>query len=106
MSLDVCLITENEEVYSSNITHNLATMADEAGIYEVLWTPNEIGKTKASELVELLEEGLADLKERPDHFKKFDAQNKWGTYEQFVPFVEDYLNACKEHPDAKVEVSR
>ena len=24
----------------------------------------------------------------------------------FVPFVEKYLKACKEHPDAAIEVSR
>ena len=39
--------TETNEVYSANITHNLNTMADEAGIYKHLWRPDEIKITKA-----------------------------------------------------------
>ena len=34
------------------------------------------------------------------------ATNGWGMYEHFVPFVEKYLEACKEYPDAVIEVSR
>lgn len=97
---------EIEEVYWANITHNLNIMAGEAGIYEALWLPEEIGKTNASEIVELLEKGLADLKARPEYFKKFNSPNGWGMYEHFVPFVEKYLEACKEYPYAIINVSR
>lgn len=97
---------ENEEVYWANITHNLGKMAGEAGIYEALWRPEEIGKTKAGEIVELLEKGLADLKARPEHFEKFNSPNGWGMYEDFVVFVEKYLEACKEYPYAIIKVSR
>jgi len=100
------LIEEDEAIYSANITHNLGLMADEAGIYEALWRPEETGKTKAGEIVPLLEAGLNELKTRPEHFKKFNSPNGWGTYEHFVPFVEDYLNACRDHPDAIIDVSR
>ena len=97
---------DDEQVYWANITHNLGKMAGEAGIYEALWRPEEIGKTKASEIVELLEKGLSDLKARPEYFEKFNSPNGWGMYEHFVPFVEKYLEACKEYPDAIVGVSR
>ena len=97
---------DNEQVYWANITHNLGQMADKAGIYEALWRPDEIGKEKASEIVELLEKGLNDLKERPEYFKTFNSPNGWGMYEHFVPFVEKYLEACKDFPDALIEVSR
>jgi hypothetical protein len=97
---------EKEEVYSANITHNLGKMAGEAGIYEALWRPEEIGKIKASEIIELLEKGLADLKARPEHFETFNSPNGWGMYEHFVPFVEKYLEACKEYPDAIIKASR
>ena len=101
-------LTEEEEeyVYVGNITHNLGKMAGEAGIYKALWRPEEIGKTKAGELVELLEKGLSDLKATPEHFGKFNDPNGWGMYEEFVPFVESYLEACKEYPDAIIIVSR
>ena len=94
---------DDEQVYWANITHNLSRMADEAGIYEALWRPKEIGKTKASGIIELLEKGLADLKARPEHFETFNSPNGWGMYEHFVPFVEKYLEACKDYPDAVIE---
>lgn len=106
MSLDVYLYKEEECVYDSNITHNLNIMAYKSGIYEALWRPEEIGITKASELIEILENGIKDLKERPDYFKQFNASNGWGMYEHFVPFVEKYLNACKEYPESTIIVSR
>lgn len=93
---------EDETVYSANITHNLGRMADKAGIYEVLWRPGEVGKFKASDIIDLLEKGLADLKSRRNYFEQFNSTNGWGMYEDFVPFVEEYLNACKEYPDAVI----
>jgi len=99
-------IRDDEEVYDANITHNLGSMAAEAGIYKALWRPEEIAKEKASDIIELLEIGLADLKARPEHFEKFNSSNGWGMYEHFVPFVEKYLNACKEYPESIIEISR
>lgn len=107
MSLDVYLTrTQPTTVYDANITHNLGKMADEAGIYKHLWRPDEIGITKAEQLIEPLRAGLARLKSNPERFKMFDAINGWGLYIDFVPFVEKYLQACEEYPDAEVSVSR
>ena len=97
---------EDEELYWGNITHNLAPMASEAGIYQALWRPEELEKTKASELIESLEQGLKDLKERPEHYEQFNSSNGWGMYEHFVPFVENYLEACKQYPESTIVASR
>jgi hypothetical protein len=106
MSLDVFLTAiRPTTVYSSNITHNLGKMAAEAGIYDCLWRPETIGISKAEQLIEPLEKGLAELTARPDYYKQFDAANGWGIYPDFVEFVEKYLEACRENPDATVEVS-
>jgi len=115
MSLDVSLtITvdtggpEKTEIklFSANITHNLGDMAGEAGIYKACWHPDEIGADTAGKIIPILEQGLADMKARPEHFKKFDSPNGWGLYENFVPWVEEYLEACKKHPKAVIGVSR
>lgn len=113
MSLDVYLETDScahcgrsDEGYWANITHNLSQMAEAAGIYGALWSPKEIGITTAAQLVEPLTEGLAKLKANPKHFEQFNAANGWGLYEHFVPFVEKYLDACKNNPTARVRVSR
>jgi hypothetical protein len=95
---------ESCEVYSANITHNLGAMAKEAGIYKHLWCPEEIGITKAHELIIPLTNGLHKLKNDPAKFQAFNAKNGWGLYEHFVPFVERYLNACKEYPESTISV--
>jgi len=97
---------EYEELYSANITHNLGKMASEAGIYEALWRPEELGFDTASQIIPLLTDGLVKLKSDPEKYKKFDSPNGWGLYIHFVPFVEKYLGACQMWPDAKIEVDR
>lgn len=117
---------EKEHVYWANITHNLGKMAGKAGIYEALWRPHRLkpgynipendresewkfedeNTTMAKDIIPLLERGLTDLKSRPEYFEKFNSPNGWGVYEHFVPFVEKYLEACKEYPEAVIEVSR
>ena len=114
-------------LYDANITHNLGGMAEESGIYQALWRPymlkDEYKKTvfnesytesmfeeqqtiTASEIIPILEKGLSDLKARPNHYKQFDSPNGWGLYIHFVPFVEKYLQACKDFPEAIVTVWR
>jgi len=125
-----------ETFYSANITHNLGGMAQAAGIYFALWRPAEMDPERrkaikeqeeagnyhgpggsyelenaanpiyAREIAPVLRRGLAKLKADPAKFEKKTSPNGWGTYKHFVPFVEEYLRACEEHPDAIVEVSR
>lgn len=97
---------KTEEAYWANITHNLSRMADAAGIGTHLWCPEELGITKAGELIEPLTAGLAELKSKPDHYKQFNAKNGWGDYDGFVDWVERYLTACKEYPEGTISVSR
>lgn len=107
MSLDVYLKKMVlSEVYSDNITHNLNKMAKEAGLYEVLWRPDEIGFTHAHQLIPALEEGLALLRSDRERFEKFNPENGWGNYVGLVCFVNQLLQACKLDPDAEVHVCR
>ena len=95
-----------DDVFSANITHNLNSMAEEAGIYKQVWRPEECGITKAEQLLRPLRAGIALMKAEPERFKKLSASNSWGTYEQFVPWLERYLAACEEYPEATVHASR
>lgn len=107
MSLDVSLeVVKPTEVYSDNITHNLNKMALEAGIYQHLWRPEELGISLAAQLIEPLTAGLALLRSDPPRFRAFDASNGWGTYSNLVRFVEAYLAAAVANPEATVRVSR
>ena len=95
-----------DRVFHANITHNLGKMANEAGIYQALWKPEEIGITHASQLIEPLKIGLSQLERFPDHFKQFNPENGWGDYEGLADFVCEYLEACLKYPEARIEVSR
>lgn len=110
MSLDVYLANNScehcDEFYSANITHNLGMMAKEAGIYNIVWHPDEHGINYAYQLIEPLTKAIADMKQHPYKYEKYDAPNGWGTYEHFVPWLERYLNACEEDPMSRVRVSR
>jgi len=119
------LIPMEEEIYSSNITHNLGKMADEAGIYEALWRPYQLKPdyrefedyneesefennsiTYCHEIIPIIEKGLEKLKSDPEFYKTFNSPNGWGMYEHFVPFVEKYLEALKENPNLIVRTDR
>jgi hypothetical protein len=100
------LTEEDEQVYWGNITHNLNEMAEEAGIYLPLWRPEEVGITKASQLIMTLKVGLAILEQNPTYFKTLNPPNDWGNYEVLILFVEDYLDACIKYPNANVRISR
>lgn len=113
MSLDVYLepakcshCGRSDRGFTSNITHNLWAMANEAGIYGIVWHPDENGITTARQLIEPLRKAIADMKADPERFKRFNASNGWGLYEHFIPWLEEYLQACEKMPDAGVSVSR
>ena len=119
------LVKTSECVYDSNITHNLTNMAEKAGLYEALWRPYRLkggyinpedykvdGDIEDStvmtsdDISPILEEGLKKLKKKPKYFSKFNPSNGWGTYNDFVIFVEKYLDACKKYPNSIIEVWR
>jgi hypothetical protein len=107
MSLDVDLLdADGGLLFSANITHNLGTMADAAGIYKHLWRPEELGITRAGDLIAPLTTGLIDMVKLPSYYRQFSSSNGWGLYENFLPWIAAYLEACIANPDAKIHVSR
>jgi hypothetical protein len=113
MSLDITLKVyvdtggekqQEIELFSANITHNLTGMAEAAEIYKLLWCPEELGIKEAGELIEPLKEAIEWMDNNSTYCKSFNAKNGWGTYEQFVPWLIELLDACELHPRALVEV--
>ena len=97
---------KGEEVFEANITHNLGEMAREAGVYGIVWRPEENGIERAAQIIDPLRKGVEDIRARREHYEQFNSPNGWGLYKNFLPWLERYLTACAEWPDAKVEVSR
>ena len=92
-------------LYQDNITHNLAKMAKEAGIYKYIWMPEENNIKYAGDLIEYLKDGFCKLIINPKFYREFEPANNWGSYEGLLNFVMGYLEACKKHPKAKIYAS-
>lgn len=109
-STPATVVDDSEEdshtVFTYNITHNLNKMADAAGIYQALWRPEELGFTRAEDLIDPLMRGLALLLDNPGRFKHFNPANGWGNYEGLVKFVSAYLLACYTNKNATILISR
>jgi len=106
MGLNLYLSEIDVHVLDRHITHNLIKMAREAGIYEVLWRPEEIGIERASDMIPYLEKGMEALKSDPERFKEFNPENGWGRYEGLLCFAENTLVTCMGYPDARVSAHR
>lgn len=100
------ILEDGDYVFSTNITHNLNKMSDAAGFYKQLWRPEETDVVTANQLGVHIEKGIKELESKPDHYRQFSAVNGWGTYEQFLPWLRQLLDACRDYPDAIVTVSR
>lgn len=115
MSLDISLYVEIDtggpeprvfEAFEANYTHNCNKMADEAGIYDCVWRPDEAGIELAKDLIEPLKRGIKLMEDDPDRFIALNPVNGWGSYETFLPWLRKYLEACEENPKTKVRAGR
>lgn len=96
---------DDAKLASYNVTHNLSKMAKAVGLDKVLWHPEEIGITSASQMIEPLEKGIKELESNPDKYKSLNPPNGWGSYEDFVRFCKVVLERCREYPDATIETA-
>ncbi len=88
-------IKKRNFVYSGKIEFNLIKTAKKAGFW-YLWGHRESKIIYAGELVQSLTSGLVLLKNN----QKFNLSNK--NYNKLAKFIEEYLQACKEYPDATI----
>jgi hypothetical protein len=116
MSLDIYLESPpcehcgrgDDTVWQYNVTHNLARMADAAGLYQVMWRPEEIGVVTAADALPHLRAGWDRLtaNDNVDAMLALSPTNGWGTYDGLCRAVSAYIGACVDYPHALVRVSR
>jgi hypothetical protein len=103
VSLSKVVVTD---VFTKNITHAMAQMAEAAGLYAYLWHPEDKNISVARQLIQPLTDGLARLQDEPELFEKFNPPYGLGDFTSLVSFVKAYLAACQLDPDATVAVDR
>lgn len=100
MSLDlglICKVCGNGES-DFNITYNLSGMWYEVfpGDDGMIKIEGMTGKESAPRLKKVLEEARKD----PERFKKHEPENGWGSYDGFVNFLGELIEAAEKNPSS------
>jgi hypothetical protein len=94
-------------VWQHHLTPCVKEMVIESGLQEVTWGLYERdGWGRPEKLVPTLEKALNELKSHPDRF--IPLQKDIGiasTYKGLIGFVESYLQACRDYPEARIGIS-
>lgn len=107
MALDVTLtMNKPVEVFSSNITHNLNRMVAALGVYQEIWKSETVGINFAHQLIPVLQDAIYKMKNNPEFYQAFNSPNGYGTYSDLLAWLEEYLSACKQYPEAVITVTR
>lgn len=111
MSLDIDFKWLDEDA-SYNITHNLSSMAEAAGLHAVMWMGlvlrgDAIVKVeRAADMIPALAAGIATLASDPARFRQEEPANRWGSYEGLLRTAVAVLHRCVMWPDATVTFCR
>ena len=118
------LTDETSHVFQWNLTHNLGEMASHVPIawttedgkayktdlYHILWRPEEVFTDKEEITLADMETpvllGMMYVLEHEEDLKTYNPDNYWGHYTNFVSLLPNYYRACRNWPEAAIEVSR
>lgn len=82
---------------SFNYTYNTSAMLYEVGIN---WS--ELQGKPLPEVVQVLEAGLAKLKEAPEHFESMNPKNGWGSYSGLCAVLGEVIAEFSKYPKAQL----
>ena len=104
MSLDLYMVIkscehcgQSQTTDSLNMTYNLWPMWAE--IFPGAEQMCDIDDMSGDEAEPYLKIALRRLNKNSEKFKAFNPANGWGTYEDFVKYIENLIKLCKEYPD-------
>lgn len=59
---------------------------------------------RAGDCIEALSEAVTDMRENPAQYIKLNPPNGWGNYEGALEYLQHFLDACNDSPNATVEM--
>lgn len=66
---------------------------------------NDLHDKACGDAIPMLRRAVADMEDRPAHYKKMNPDNGWGDYSGALSFLRAILDRCVQHPKATVRVS-
>ena len=90
------------EIYSRNMTSNVAPMWRKAGI-----DLQECDGKPVTDVLPVLRAAVAAINDPSEYaaYKALEPSNGWGDYAGAVQFLEELLRACEDNPACTVDVS-
>lgn len=89
-----------------NLTYNLSPMLRAAGFpgwQETVGRLAEVQPVTAKRVLPVFDAVLAELRADPDRYRAMNPENGWGSYDQAVRTLDDFVEAIRPHPDALID---
>lgn len=103
MSLDISITAKKEvEIFETNITYNLSDM-----YYKAIDKDKGLRKLNnmsCKEALPIINDGIADMLNNADEYRKLNPTNGWGTYEGLLARLQEMRNCCESNPDGIIRV--
>ena len=100
MSYDVSLIQGDLEKDLGGYTYNTSPMFFK-GAQKSL---NDLNGMKAKDAYPILLKGFEYMRDHPAEMEALNPDNGWGNYEGFLQFIGSITVACKNNPEAILDV--
>lgn len=106
MSYDIDIYVTHDDRYTShfevgNMTYNIRPMFRAA----VGASFRDFHGMTCAQALPFVMFAWQQMKRRPDEFRKVEASNGWGTYDQFMPFLTKFYVMLRLHPTGIIRIS-
>lgn len=108
MSYDISLEIDTgnselqEVVEIGNYTYNCSGMFVRANSKRL--SLRELHGMTCTKAEPILAEVVENMQKNPAEYKAMNPENGWGSYDTFLPYLENFLKQCRANPKCKIGV--
>ncbi len=104
MVMEVVYGVGNHTSNTSSMWHEALRVAGAIGTGQ--WSLGALDKRTGAEIAPFLEAAVADMVARPEVYRAMNHENKWGTYETTLCYLESCLRGARRFPNAVFNVDK
>lgn len=111
MSYDIALYLKVDTGGSEPVDYCAADIGNYTANVSGMWTDAlgyrlaDLKGRTAGDCTDDLRRAVADMQNRPDHYRAMNPPNGWGDYEGALAYLRQLHDACCAHPKATVHIS-